>query len=355
MKTTLWFMKGYSNLYHAINDIKQADEQKQFEILCTHTNPGFVGFESADICEIEPSCSDIEYLKYCEKMILKHNVKVIFAANRQVMLHKNKDRLAALGAVVATVASHKMIPTINNKAKLYKLLSGNDIVKIPEYAVFNTSSEFDTVYKKMKKNHSTLCMKPTHGVYGIGFYVLKDKSNDLTTFLNQEQKVSINKFKTIIQNRKFKQMILMQFLEGAERSVDCVAFNGQFIGGTIRKKSSGLVPQLIEDNPDLIEQVKFMVKKLKLNGMFNIQFRDSGGVSYLLEINPRLSGRSYYSTIAGFNIPYVASVLFSGLKKPEDIKYSISTGIYISAINCPVISTQYALKTGQTNCRIESK
>lgn len=344
MQKTIWFMKGYSNLFHAINDIKSADTENNFRVLCSHTNPGFVGFESADFFELEPKAKDAQFLDYCETIIKKYNVDVIFAANRQVALDKNRARLKDLGAEVVTTASYKLIPSINNKAKLYKLLENSPLIKIPAYGVFNNDKDFDIQYKKLKKDHKNLCMKPTHGVYGVGFYILKERSNDLNTFLNQEQKVSVANFKKIITGKKFHQMILMQFLEGAERSVDCLAFHGQLIGGTIRKKNSGGLPQVIEKSDDLMEQVKWIVKTLKLNGMFNVQFKDVQGVPYLLEINPRLSGRSFYSTVAGFNIPFVASQVFSGIKKPDEIQYNVKDNLFISAVNYPVVSTKYSSK-----------
>lgn len=337
MQKTIWFMKGYANLYHAIGDIKDADTENQFKVLCSHDNKGFVGFESADYVEVEPKGNDESFLQFCEDTIKKYNVSVIFASQRQITLGKNRERLKALGAELVTAASHKMVNTINNKAKLYELLEGNPIVKIPAFEVFDTSEGFTSAYKKLKKSFSQLCMKPTHGVYGVGFYILKEKTNQLGNVLNQSQVVSVNSFKKMIKNRSFKKMMLMQFLEGYERSVDCVAYKGQFIGGVIRKKISGTMPQVIEDNPEIIEQVKYLTKRLKLNGMFNVQFKDCGGVPYLLEINPRLSGRSFYATIAGLNLPYVASLVFSGIKKPEEITFELKKNILISAVTTGVV------------------
>lgn len=349
MQKTVWFMKGYSNLYHAIADIKMADKDNQFKVLCSHDNKGFIGFESADYVEIEPKTTDEKFLKFCEDTIKKYNVSAIFISNKQSLLNKNKARFKALGAEVVTAADHKMINNINNKGKLYNLLKDNPVVKIPKFEVFSNDAEFTTFYKKMKKEHEQLCMKPVHGVYGVGFYVLKEKTNHLSNILTQSQVISVNNFKKMTKKRSFKKMMLMQFLEGNERSVDCVAYNGEFIGGVIRKKVSGNLPQIIEDNPALIEQAKWLTKKLKLNGMFNIQFRDSGGEHYLLEINPRLSGRSFYATLAGLNIPYIASLVFTGLKKPEEISYELKSGILISAVTQGIIVQNHQLGVEYNN------
>lgn len=361
MQKTIWFMKGYSNLYHAIGDIKNADTESQFKILCSHDNKGFIGFQSADYAEIEPDVDDKEFLEFCFKICKKYNVNVIFASNRQGILNKNKEKFKELGTEVVTVASYKLINSINNKSKLYNILKGNNVIKIPDFEVFSTGEEFTSAYKKMKKKFPQLCMKPTHGVYGSGFYVLKEKTNQLGNVLNQTATISVNNFKKMIKSRSFKKMMLMQFLEGYERSVDCVAFNGNFIGGVIRKKISSTMPQIIEDNPEIIEQVRWITKKLKLNGMFNVQFKDCGGVPYLLEINPRLSGRSFYATLAGLNLPYVASQVFSGLKKPEEITFEVKKNMLISAVTTGVIveknilfSVENLLENKQTLSR-ESK
>jgi predicted ATP-grasp superfamily ATP-dependent carboligase len=137
--------------------------------------------------------------------------------------------------------------------------------------------------------------------------------------------------------RRFPTVMLMQFLEGAERSVDCLAYHGQLIGGVIRKKSP--VPgsaQVIENNPGLMRQVGELVRLLGLNGMFNVQFRDSGTRQYLLEINTRLSGRSFYATLAGFNIPYLAAELFSGRKAADELIFEIKTGGRIGNVSTGV-------------------
>ena len=347
--STIWFMKGFSNLYHAIADLKNADIDGNFKVLCTHINKSFVGFESADFFEVEPTSTDQEFLIFCKEMIVKYKVKVIFASNKQYLLSKNSKFFKSLGVEVVTAASYRMINNINNKAKLYKLLENNGVVNIPDFMTFSNDKEFEEAYKTLKKQHQQLCMKPVQGVYGVGFYVLKEKTNQLKNVLNQDQVVSVRALKSMFANKKFHKMMMMQFLEGAERSVDCVAYKGEFIGGVIRKKMTGNLPQLIEDNPALIEQARFLTKKLKLNGMFNIQFKDYGGEHYLLEINPRLSGRSFYATIAGLNLPYVASLVFSGMKKPSEINWELKKNLLISAVNAPVISTKNFLKIEELN------
>ena len=354
-KKTIWFMHGYANLYHAIADIKQADEKGEFRILCTHLNHSFVGFESADFFEVEPKTNDAGFIEFCVKMIKKYGVDVIFASNRQTLLNKNRKMFEELGVELVTAAPRGMINTINNKGKLYDLLKGNDVVKIPEFSVFSNVKEFSSAYRKMSEKHDKLCMKPVRGVYGVGFYVLKEKTRHLSNVLSQSQVLSVSAFKKMATKKRFSKMMLMQFLEGKERSVDCVAVNGFLIGGVIRKKIAGNLPQVIEKNDEIMKQVEWLTKKLKLNGMFNVQFRDSGGEHYLLEINPRLSGRSFYATVAGLNLPYVASLVFSGLVKKENFKFDIKYGTLIAAVTKAVVVNKTDFIVEESDFEGESK
>lgn len=339
-KTTVWFMSGYSNLYHAINDIKQGDVENKYQILCTHTNKHFVAAEAADFFEVEPNSKAMDLINFCKEMIVKYNVKVIFPSQKQGFLYKYRKQFKKLGANLVTVGNSKIVYQINHKDIFYNKVKPLNVVSVPDFEIFNNKLEFVNSYKKLNKNHNTVCMKPSYGVYGIGFYVLTHNKKQIYDTLAQNQKISVKEFKKQSKNMKFKKMLLMQYLNGVERSVDCVAKDGYLIGGVIRKKNHGNLPQSIENNPLIMSQVTNLVKKLKLNGLFNVQFKDHNGVPYLLEINPRLSGRSFYATLAGLNLTYIASEVFSGNKKEEEVEYSVNYGMAIHAINCPVVVSQ---------------
>lgn len=337
MHKTVWFMKGFNNLYHAISDLKNGDIDGNFKVLCSHNNPGFVGFEAADIHLIEPSYTGEKYIQYCEKIIKQYDVKVIFASNKQKLLDKHRSRFEALGAQLVVAAHHKMIDSIDNKGKLYNIIKKdkNSIINIPDFSVFRNKEQFVKQYHTLSKNSHTLCIKPTRGVYGQGFYKLSS-SNKILKKVSTGAGITDGEYYEVIK-QKSQPIILMQYLEGLERSVDCVAVNGVLVGGVIRKKIANGAPQLIEDNPELMKQVAWIVKKLRLNGMFNVQFKDSQKKHYLLEINTRLSGRSFYATLAGFNIPYIAAALFSDIKNIDEIKPVLISGKRVANITLGVM------------------
>lgn len=313
----IWFTKGFNNLFHAINDIKS--EIPESKVLCTHSNPLFLGFHSADYTEKEPTFyNKKQFLAYCTDIIKKYNIQLIFPHHKQEWFNEFSEVFQKLGVVVATVAPLGGVNTINYKNRFYKKISQIKGVNTPQFAVFNSYEEFKSLSKQEPFKNLHLCIKPSLGVYGSDFYDL-------------EIALSKKKMEQVISRNK--NMLLMEYLDGFEYSADCVAYHGKIIGFVVRKKISQDLPQVIVNDPLIVQQVLLLTQTLSLNGMFNIQFKELRGVAYVLEINPRLAGRSYYATLAGLNIPAIATKLFLNLETPESIVYDIKYGAKI--LNVP--------------------
>lgn len=320
----IWFTKGFNNLYHAIKDLKS--DLPDCKVLCSHNNPLFLGFHIADFCENEPALNTKkEFLKYCDSMIKKYDIKLIFPHHKQEWFNEFKEHFSSLGVVVATVAPLHGVDRINYKNRFYKKISSIKGVNTPQFAVFDSYEQFQQLSKSEKFKKLHLCIKPSLGVYGSDFY-------DLATPLSKKKMESV-----ISRNSN---MLLMEYLNGFEYSADCVAYHGKIVGFVVRKKLHQDLPQIIVNNESINRQVSLLTSSLKLNGMFNIQFKELNGEPYVLEINPRLAGRSYYATLAGLNIPAIATKLFLGLDSPDNIRPTIKYGTNIINIPFGVISNQ---------------
>lgn len=317
----IWFTKGFNNLYHAIRDIKS--DIPDCKVLCSHSNPLFLGFYSADYIEDEPYFHNKkQFLEYCTYIIKKYNIKLIFPHHKQEWFNEFVEVFKNLGVVVATVAPLGVVNTINHKNRFYQKISRIKGINCPKFSVFNSYEEFKNLSKSEKFKNLHLCIKPSLGVYGSDFYDLKIP-------------ISKKKMESIISNNK--NMLLMEFLDGFEYSADCIAYCGKIVGFVVRKKIHKDLPQLIVNDEVINQQIYSLTESLNLNGMFNIQFKELCGVPYVLEINPRLAGKSYYATIAGLNIPAIATKLFLQLEKPENISSRISYGANILNISSGII------------------
>lgn len=335
LKRGILFTKGFANLWHAMSDIRRADVAGEFSLVCSHSQPDFVGFPAADIALKEPSGGLGLFL---QTVVHQHNIKVVIASQNQTIANACKPALAQLGAQVVTIGNNSLVATVNNKARLYRALANDSRFAIPAFKVARTSEQLFSAISSMEAQFERLCLKPVTGVYGSGFRVLRNAPLSLKDVLSEEKVIDKSTLRQFAETSFPEPFLVMQYLEGDERSVDCLAQEGRLIAAVIRRKSAKAGrAQVIETNPALLETCSAMVAKLGLNGLFNIQFKDSGGVHYLLEVNPRMSGRSYYATVAGVNLPYLAAQLFSGLRTADELSFSVASEMAIGNVTSPVV------------------
>jgi hypothetical protein len=136
------------------------------------------------------------------------------------------------------------LATIHDKARFY---AGNaetavDGARVADCARFDTLAQFDAAHATLRPRHAALCVKAAHSDFGLG---------ELGTV---------------------RTMLLMEYLDGHEYSVDCVGDNGRLVTAIARKKP----------------------------------LQAGGGLLRLLEINPRLSGGIGMACVAGPNLPWIA-------------------------------------------------
>jgi hypothetical protein len=103
----------------------------------------------------------------------------------------------------------------------------------------------------------------------------------------------------------FPELLVSEYLNGAEYSIDCLAYDGRLYAAVPRRKLDGRM-RWLEDNPELLEIARRTTEIYRLPYIFNIQVRYRDGVPKLLEINPRMSGGLYISCMSGVNFPYLA-------------------------------------------------
>jgi len=108
--------------------------------------------------------------------------------------------------------------------------------------------------------------------------------------------------------------IFQQFLTGSREAVSLMYAHGEIyacfaqyakrthppLGGTSVLRQSIVLPQ------DIGDQSEHLVREIELEGYSEIEFRrDSKGIPYLMEINPRLSASIEVAVRAGVDFPYL--------------------------------------------------
>ena len=161
-------------------------------------------------------------------------------------------------------------------------------------------------------------------VYGLGFSVLDEERSSAQLLLAGVQyHIGLDDLRRgFAVMETFRPMLVMEYLDGHEFSVDCVGDHGRLVCAVPRKKpllaGQG---QTIDLRDDILQSTRQLTAAYGLNGVFNVQFREGQHGLGLLEINPRMSGGIAMACLAGPNLPYLALVGFDrgfdGLAVPE--------------------------------------
>ncbi|MEX2104714.1 MAG: ATP-grasp domain-containing protein, partial [Bacilli bacterium] len=152
-----------------------------------------------------------------------------------------------------------------------------------------------------------VCFKPVHGEGGAGFRVINEAVNSLDSLYGPiNHRISLEQTITILSGQEtFPDLMVLEFLDGNEYSIDCLAYEGKLLAAVPRVKLGGRI-QLLEDNEEMLNIAHHVAERYRLPYVFNIQLKSRDGVPKLLEINPRMSGGLHMASFTGVNFPYYA-------------------------------------------------
>lgn len=304
----VWFNKTFASVGSAIRLIREADQKGDYEIVCTNTNPHASAFLAAHESAVEPSgYKGQAYLAWCLNFCVTHRIDIFTPGKEASLVSAERGRFEAQGTRVLCAAPSGMLDLLHNKARFYQ-----DVACATPPAAFRlveTATEFDMAYRDLRKDHSKLCIKPSVSVYGLGFSVLDEERSSAQLLLEGvSHHIGLEDLRRgFLTMEKFRPMLLMEYLDGHEFSVDCVGDNGRLVCAVPRKKplltGQG---QVIVLRDDILESTRHLSESYCLNGTFNVQFREGQRGLCLLEINPRMSGGIGMACLAGPNLPYLA-------------------------------------------------
>ena len=310
--TVVWFNKYLSNTWEVLEILRATCKPGEFFVLCTHPRSRYPGQRFCDIFAQEPDgLSDDAYIDWCLDFGVRHKVSLFMPGRKLWPIANARERFAQQGIQVLGAADAVTLKLLNHKGKVYAALP-EDRVNIPAYEVVTDLAGFDEAWARLRPHHSLLCYKPATSVYGLGFHIVADRGAALDGLrAGNPVFVSLDDARRKLGAKSpFRPLLVMQYLPGPERSVDCLARSGELLQAVVRRKEEG--GQVLEDNPDLVATVRRITERFRLSNLFNVQFRDAGGKTYLLEINPRMSGGLPFACRSGFAFPTWALRVASG-------------------------------------------
>ncbi|MEO2075619.1 MAG: ATP-grasp domain-containing protein [Bacillus sp. (in: firmicutes)] len=318
----IWFNRWFTTVSHYIDMIRANEEGRGFTIYGTHPNKDALYLQNCDHAFVEPDISGDEYIAFCLDFCQTHSIDIFIPRKENVRISKRLIDFEALGVKVLVCPDAKLMETMDNKAAAYSELERvNPIISIPEYEVVHTVDEFKKAYSSLKGKGHEVCFKPVIGEGANGFRVIKDQIESIQQLLYQGVGHRIPyeyACEILSQQETFPELMVLEYLEGREYSIDCLASKERLYAAIPRMKGEGRVRELVE-SLELIQIAHKFYDKYKLPYVFNIQVKYNKGVPKLLEINPRMSGGMHISCLSGINFPYLAIKMLLG-EKVEPLK-----------------------------------
>jgi hypothetical protein len=333
----IWFNKTFSTISAVFTDLRQSTPAGEVTLICTHTHTTASAFLATDESYLEPAeLAGLAYVEWCVDFCHQHDINLFWPGKEAALISKYHVLFQAIGVQVLSVADYDTLTLLHDKADFYTDLRP-DVAQIMDFIAVNNSDEFDSAVTTLSAKHERLCVKPAVSVFGLGFRVLDTQRDSITQLLKGvEYQIPMQELRQGMNNTpQFNTLLVMEHLGGPEWSVDCAGQYGKLLCAVQRKKSllAGF-GQVIDNNDEIHGMVSRLTAHYRLNGLFNIQFKEGANGPRLLEINPRPSGGFGMACLSGANLSHIALQSIKGKAiHPPTIRY----GLKVTEINTPVV------------------
>jgi carbamoylphosphate synthase large subunit len=273
-------------------------------------------FMTADEYFVEPSSSsvpDFDYAEWALNTATAKQVGGMLAMRNRKKLLAVREKFAVRGVRLAAGAlDADTIDLCDHKDRFTVAMKSVDI-PVTETIAANSLDELRTAIADIAATGTEVCVKPSVGVYGRGFWHFVPGLNPFSLFST----IDANQVDPEVYMEAYAKaenpgtMIVMQYLPGIESSVDCVCDGGTLVAHAVRQKSTDR--QTVFTGGREVEVARAVVAELKLDGLVNVQTKaDAAGNPVLLEVNTRPSGGVGYSAAAGVNLPLACARMLLG-------------------------------------------
>lgn len=309
----IWYNHGYSQTRDALALLRRADAEG-LALLATHANPLAPVFLTADVFAVEPDAprttmeQEAAYVDWCLNFARTHKVDVFVPQRARTAMARRADEFEALGVRLALAADADTLEMIDDKSRFYAAAAAAHL-PTPVVHTVNSVEAFDQAVADVRGRGLDVCIKPPRGVFGNGYWRLKDDSSLFSQLMapdDREIQSRVVRDAVHEMGAAMPPLLVMQYMPGDEWSVDCVCRDGELIDGVARRKMGAT--QTLEHDGPAFEIARQVARVFTLSNLVNIQFKSSAmdrDAPLVLEINPRMSGGCLYAELAGLNLPHL--------------------------------------------------
>jgi len=268
-------------------------------IVASDSNPISAGFFMSDAHEVLPEIDSKLYVSRLLDIVEKHKIEILMPSSGYDIYQysDNKEKLLKLGAL-PVVSDKKTMERCKDKMQTFNYLSKK--FDLP----------FTTIdYKKTSR--FPLIAKPRYGKGSKGIVKI-DNEKEL---------------KYVQTKRDKDNLIFQEYLPGTEYTIDVLSdLECEPIIAVPRirletKAGISTIGKIVKDE-NISDTCKSIAKCLKIRGPCCIQMKESKeGILKIVEVNPRMGGGTFFTTLAGANFPAMILDMVNG-KKPKIPKIS---------------------------------
>jgi hypothetical protein len=334
--TKIWFNRGFS-LAPIAKLMREADPMLDVYVSVSPHSAHYPGPTETwiDGGETDPEDSDA-YVQWVRDTIAAHDIDIFIPTRRRKAI-----AAASLPCRTHLPASIETIELLDDKYAFAEALAG-EAYHLPTY-VISDSHDLEQLIVNWSDDaaEGSPCVKPRHGVNGLGFWRLMDVSPIAHLQDSERRRIRPDQYIAALREQErhglVDDIVVMPYLPGPEISFDILADHGRTIKYAARTKLGTGRQHIVTRHP-LGELVASIVERFSLHGLVNAQFRKAYDESWkLLEINARPAGGVVYADQVGCRLVADWAGLLTGRLTPETVDQSdINTEVAFSTVVRPV-------------------
>lgn len=227
-------------------------------------------------------------------------------------LAENKARFLAVGTKVA-VSDPAPLAIANNKLSLLRYLKCHGF-PCGRFREAGSVEALAQAARELGYPEEKVCVKAAQGSGSRGFRVLDAHSSRLEAFLREKPTAcatTLEELSAVLRQAKtMPELLVMEYLPGAEYTVDLLADKGEVVYNCCRRSTnmdnSIMLDGVVVDNMAVLALCAAVTEVLGLDGNIGFDLRErANGTPVILECNPRITAGIPLFAAAGVNLPYL--------------------------------------------------
>jgi hypothetical protein len=321
----VWFNKSSSSIHGVLRQLRQ-DWGSGLVLIGTHTRADFGPLSECSIVEREPEgLSPEAYVPWCLDFCRRQRVQVFVPGRMREDIADHRTTFEAQGTRLIVAGDGTTLRLLEDKGRFLESVPAG--VRVHRFYRVRNWIDFEGACTSLEQDGLPVCFKPSSSIFGLGFHILDERMTPLKRLLRSEvHRISKAELRSVLEAAEtFPELLVMEYLDGAEFSVDVLADAGEVKAMVCRRKPlNGKVriggssrtefvaegrSQVMLHQPEVEEMVRVLAEHFHLGGLLNVQFRSRAErpeQPCLLEINGRMSGGLPYVGLSGLNLPLLA-------------------------------------------------